>query len=120
MALSSEQLKHLEKRLHQERERLLGQLREFTEPEAEEDSQEQSGDLTKAPFHQADLGTDVANEELEASIATRRSAELVEIDAALERITLAPDTYGVDENTGEAIPFERLDIIPYARTTAAH
>ncbi len=120
MALSSSQLEHLEKRLRQERERLLGQLRDFTDPEAEDDSQDQSGDLTKAPFHPADLGTDVANEELEASIATRRSAELAEIDAALERIATAPETYGIDENTGEEIPFERLDIIPYARTTASH
>jgi len=118
MALTASQLQHLERRLQEERTRLHEQLRDFTNPEADEDSQEQAGDLTKVPTHLADLGTDVANEELEASIATRRSAELGEIDAALERIANTPDAYGVDENTGEPIPFERLDIIPYARTTA--
>ena len=40
------------------------------------------------------------------------------IEAALERMVSAPDSYGLDENSGEPIPFERLDIIPWARTTA--
>ena len=120
MPLSTTQLEHLERRLREERERLLAQLHEFTNQESDEDSQDQAGDLSKLPMHLADQGTDVANEELEASIATRRSAELSEIDAALERITNAPESFGVDENTGEPIPFERLDIIPYARTTASH
>lgn len=120
MPLSTAQLEHLERRLREERDRLMGQLQEFSGREADDDNQDQTGDLTKVPLHQADLGTDVANEELEASIATRRSAELAEIDAALERIASAPETYGIDENSGEPIPFERLDIIPYARTTAAH
>ncbi len=120
MSLSASQLAHLERRLREERDRLLAQLHEFTSQESDEDSQDQAGDLSKLPMHMADQGTDVANEELEASIATRVSAELSEIDAALERITNAPETYGVDENTGEPIAFERLDIIPYARTAPAH
>ena len=64
------------------------------------------------------MGT-VASEELDASIATRRSAEIAEIDAALERIKTAPETFGLDENSGEHIPYARLQIIPWARTTAA-
>ena len=120
MSLTQKQLQHIETRLHEERTRLLGQLREFTDEESSEDSQSLAGDLTKFPMHSADLGTDVANEELEASIATRRSAEIAEIDAALDRIVNAPDTFGTDENSGEKIPFERLDIIPWARTTVEH
>ena len=120
MPLSSAQLKKIESRLLEERARLIEQLNEFTNVESSEDSQDQAGDLSKLPFHPADLGTDVANEELEASIATRRSAELSEIDAALERIRNSPETFGLDENTGESIPFERLDIIPWARTAVHH
>ena len=116
MSLTPAQLKKIETRLLEERVRLIDQLNEFTNLESSEDSQDQAGDLTKLPFHQADLGTDVANEELEASIATRRSAEIGEIDAALERLRTSPETFGLDENTGESIPFERLDIIPWART----
>jgi len=117
MPLSHKQLRKIEARLHEERERLLGQLQEFAGPEAAEDSQGQAGDSSKFPTHGADLGTDIAREELEASIATRRSAEIAEIDAALERIATSPETFGMDENSGEAIPFDRLDIIPWARTT---
>ncbi len=117
MPLTAKQLQKIEARLQEERERLLGQLRDFTEPEAAEDSQGQAGDSSKVPTHPADLGTDVAREELEASIATRRSAEIAEIDAALERLTTSPETFGLDENSGEEIPFARLDIIPWARTT---
>lgn len=116
MPLTPKQLQKIEARLHEERERLGGQLEEFIGPEAAEDSQGQSGDTSKFPTHPADLGTDVAREELEASIATRRSAEIAEIDAALERLTSSPETFGMDENTGEPIPFARLDIIPWART----
>jgi DnaK suppressor protein len=116
MPLTSAQLKKIETRLLEERTRLVDQLNEFTDMEAEGDNQERSGSLTNLPFHQADLGTDTANEELEASIATRRSAEIGEIDAALERLRTSPETFGLDENTGESIPFERLDIIPWART----
>lgn len=117
MSLTQKQLQKIEARLHEERARLLGQLQEFTGPEAAEDSQGQAGDSSKFPTHAADLGTDVAREELEASIATRRSAEIAEIDAALERLATSPTTFGHDENSGEAIPFARLDIIPWARTT---
>jgi RNA polymerase-binding transcription factor DksA len=120
MSLTSSQLKKIEARLLEERARLIAQLNEFTNAESAEDSQEQAGNLSKLPFHQADLGTDTANEELEASIATRRSAEIGEIDAALERLRTSPEKFGLDENTGESIPFERLDIIPWARTAVHH
>jgi DnaK suppressor protein len=119
MPLSPQQLKHLERRLRDERTRLLTQLQDFVAEESSEDSQQLAGDLSKQPMHPADLGTDVANEELEASVATRRSAEIGEIDAALARLTTSPDTFGRDEQTGADIPFARLDIIPYARTNVA-
>lgn len=117
MPLTHKQLQTLDARLHAERKRVLGELQQFTDAEAAEDSQGQAGDSSKFPTHAADLGTDVAREELEASIATRWSSEIAEIDAALERITTSPQTFGLDENSGDEIPFERLDIIPWARTT---
>jgi RNA polymerase-binding transcription factor DksA len=54
--------------------------------------------------------------ELEASNATRISRELADIDAALERLYKTPEKFGVCADTGEDIPFERLEIIPWART----
>ena len=119
MPLTTSQLQHLEKRLHEERTRLLEQLQDFVGEESSQDSQDLAGDLSKFPTHPADLGSDVANEELEASVATRRTAEIAEIDAALERLATSPDTFGFDEQSGEEIPFARLDIIPYARANVA-
>ncbi|MES2521179.1 MAG: hypothetical protein V4617_00680 [Gemmatimonadota bacterium] len=116
MPLTKSQLKTIEKRLHEERARLTDHLREFTDSESTEENRDLAGAISRAPFHPADLGTDVANEELEASVATRRSAELAEIDAALERLVQSPESFGIDENTGEDITFERLEIIPWART----
>jgi len=115
MALTTSQLQHLERRLHEERARLLGQLNAFEETGSPESIQDSSGDLSKYPTHPADLGTDVINEEIELSIGSRMSQELAEIDAALTRMITSPETFGMDEQTGEPIPFERLDIIPYAR-----
>ena len=115
MALTPAQLEHLEKRLHEERARLLEQLHGFEETTSPESMQDSSGDLSKYPTHPADLGTDVSNEDIELSIGSRVSQELGEIDAALARIATTPETFGMDEQSGEPIPFERLDIIPYAR-----
>ncbi len=120
MPLNKAQLKQIEKRLHEEKDRLLEQLREFSDEERSESSQDQDGDLSKVPTHPADEGTDVATEELRASIASRRSTEIVAIEAALDRLINSPDEFGKDENTGEDIPFERLDIIPWARTAVHH
>jgi RNA polymerase-binding transcription factor DksA len=116
MALSDSQLKHFEKRLLQERTALQQELQRYTGAEAADDEQEQSGDLTKVPFHPADLGTDTINAEVDASNATRESAELAEIDAALQRLYQTPEKFGIDERTNKPISLERLEVIPWART----
>jgi len=115
MSLTTAQLAHLEQRLHEERKRLIAQLNGFADIEKSDDSRELAGDLSKFPTHPADLGTDAIDEAVGLSIGTRVSAELAEIDAALDRIISTPDAFGIDEGSGEPIPFERLDLIPYAR-----
>jgi RNA polymerase-binding transcription factor DksA len=117
MPLTKIELEHIATRLHEERDRIVGQLHEFTDLEASADGEDRAGDISKFPTHSADLGSDVQDEELDASIATRRSLEIAEIDAALERIRTSPATFGFDENSGEPIPYARLQIIPWARTT---
>jgi DnaK suppressor protein len=115
MHFTAAQLKHLEKRLHDERARLVDQLSAFEREESSGDSQSLAGDISKFPTHAADLGTDVVAEEVETSIASRASAEIAEINAALERLASSPATFGLDEETGHPIPYARLDLIPYAR-----
>lgn len=116
MALSDTQRKHLEQRLREERDRALSSLNRSVDENAEESGEDQSGDLTKMPTHQADLGTDTMQEELDASNATRISRQLAEIDAALERLYSDPERFGICEEKGTPIPYARLEIIPWART----
>ena len=116
MPLTNEQQRRIERRLRDERERAIQLLNDIVADRSAESQQEETGDLTLMPYHPADLGTDTMDEELDASNATRASRELTEIDAALDRLYKHPEQFGVCEDTGQEIPFERLDIIPWART----
>jgi DnaK suppressor protein len=116
MSLTSEQRTQLEHRLQEERTRALQLLHQGQADHGDSTDQEVAGNLTKMPFHLADLGTDTMDSELDASNATRVSRELAEIDEALERLYRAPEQFGVCETSGQDIPFERLVIIPWART----
>ena len=116
MSLTQQQREHLENRLHEERERTLQVLNGILADTSTLTEQDAAGDLSKMPFHPADLATDEINREVDESNATRASRELAEIDAALERLYKSPADFGVCEEDGRDIPFERLDIIPWART----
>ena len=113
--LTTEQRDHLEKRLQEERARTIKLLNGIVADRSGSSEQDEAGDLTTMPFHPADLGTDTMNEELDESNATRATKELNEIDAALERLYKDPARFGLCDD-GREIPFERLDIIPWART----
>lgn len=116
MPLTTTQRTHLEQRLKEERALALQLLNRAVGDHSDGTEQDRAGDLTKMPFHPADLGTDTNDEEFAASNATRTSRELAEIDAALERLYKTPEEFGRCEDTGRDIPFERLDMIPWART----
>jgi DnaK suppressor protein len=115
MPLTIEQRRHLEKRLRDERARALQLLNGIVADRSSSSEQEGAGDLSLMPLHPADLGTDTMDEELDESNATRVSRELTEIDAALQRLYKSPTQFGLCDD-GREIPFERLDIIPWARS----
>jgi RNA polymerase-binding transcription factor DksA len=115
MPLTDKQRRHLEKRLKEERARALKLVNSIVADRSGSSQQEGSGDLSVMPFHPADIGTDTMDEELDESNATRASRELTEIDEALERLYKSPGQFGRCED-GREIPFERLDIIPWARS----
>jgi len=116
MSLSKAKRRHLERRLLDERARALRILGGSVTEQASGDEQDRTGDLTSMPLHPADLGTDTMQQELDASNSTRISRELAEIDAALERLYQTPNKFGICEDTGRDIPYDRLEIIPWART----
>ena len=105
-----------DQRAYLERTLLSRTLNRTVAEGAQADEQDRDGDLSTLPFHLADRGTDTMESELRASNATRMSGELAEIDVALDRLHRSPERFGICEDTGQPIPFERLDVIPWART----
>jgi len=114
--LTTSQRDHIERRLREERASALILVNGIAAERARASEQEEAGDLSLVPIHPADLGSDRQDEDIDLANVTRASAELAEIDAALERLYASPERFGLCEDTGAGIPFERLDLIPWART----
>lgn len=115
--MTDDQRKHLEQRLLEERKRVTDLLARYaSQHEDTESESDAAGDITHIPLHMADQGTDTMQQELDAVMVDRETRNLNEIDAALQRMYHNPEKFGICERTGEEIPFERLDIVPWART----
>jgi RNA polymerase-binding transcription factor len=104
--LTKEQLETVRRRLEDERSRILTVLRAPAATAA--------SDGERSEFEEAAQRTAEQNDQLE--IRERERALLADVDRALEK--LRTGTYGVDEGTGEPIPYERLAVIPWARVRA--
>ncbi len=64
-------------------------------------------------LHMADAATDAIDRDVFLGLVSYEQESLYEIDAALERIE--EGTYGLCELTGQSIPMDRLEAIPWAR-----
>src|SRR4051812_45899588 len=109
MALNEADRSRIERRLHEERERVLKVLRRFDD-DSDTSARDAAGDVSEYPFHVADRGTDSYDQEMDTVMAERASRELEEIDEALRRFYEEPQRFGICENTGEPIPLERLEL----------
>ncbi len=78
-------------------------------------SQEGDGDLTSYPFHLADEGTDTMGREKDFLLLSKEGRLVYWIDDALRTLYKRPEDYGRCIECGDAIAFERLDIIPWAQ-----
>jgi RNA polymerase-binding transcription factor DksA len=119
MPLTESQRRHLERRLREERALVVRSLGRYNEEEGSGTERDRAGDISAAPFHLADEGTDTYDREFSGSLAARDTTRLHEIDDALRRLIDTPDRFGLDERTGEEIPLARLEIIPWARANAS-
>ncbi len=72
-----------------------------------------TGNLSNAPIHLGDMGTEVYLQELNATLLENEEYLRGEVIAALERVDNG--AYGDCESCGQKIPEERLDLLPYAR-----
>lgn len=114
MPLNKKQRAHFEKRLLEEREKIVKQLAQFGKSFSDT-LQGSDGDLSAYSFHMADQGTDAMEREKAFLFASKEGRLLYHIDQALRRLYKMPNKYGACEECGGDIGFERLDALPHAR-----
>jgi RNA polymerase-binding transcription factor DksA len=71
------------------------------------------GNLSGTPMHLGDLGSEVYNQELNATLLENEDFLRQEVQDALERIKT--NSFGVCEECGKKIPVDRMNAVPYAR-----
>ena len=113
-AMPKKQLQYFEKRLLEERRRVLKELGHHdelfnTSPQAAD------GDLSAYSFHMADQGTDAMEREKQFLFASQEGRYLWHVNEALRRLYKAPEKFGQCHTCGAEITFERLDALPHAR-----
>jgi DnaK suppressor protein len=89
------------------RERLVHQMSGLAKESAEE--------MSNYSLHMADSGTDNFDRDFALSLLSSDQDAIYEIEEALKRIEKG--TYGVCELTGNPIPLNRLEAIPWTRFT---
>jgi len=112
--LTKKQLQHLEKRLLEERARVIRELGHYDE-HFNSSPQAADGDLSSYSFHMADQGTDAMEREKAFLFASQEGRYLWHVNQALRRLYATPGKYGKCEQCGDDIGFDRLDALPHAR-----
>ena len=112
--MPKKQLQYFEKRLLEERRRVLKELGHHDEL-FNKSEQASDGDLSAYSFHMADQGTDAMEREKAFLFASQEGRFLWHIDQALRRLYKSPETFGKCHNCGKDIAYERLDALPHAR-----
>ena len=108
--MAKKQLQYFEKRLLDERKRVLKEL-----GRADEGMQAEDGDLGSYSFNMADQGTDAMEREKVCLMASKEGRFLWHIDEALRRLYRSPESFGKCHQCGNEIAFDRLDALPHAR-----
>lgn len=111
--MNKREMKKFEKMLLEEREKLVGSIRNIEDASRHESGRQSAGDLSSY----AETGTDNFELETALNIASAESERLMVIDECIERI--ADGTYGVCEKCEEDIPRKRLEVFPSARYCVA-
>lgn len=113
--LSSTQLAELRETLLQRRQEVTDRITNTDHFGMGESLRDNTGELSPVDNHPGDLGTEMFEKGKDLALMERDRLELDDISAALE--AMEAGTYGLDVITGEPIPFERLQAVPYTRFT---
>ncbi len=110
--MNKKQLAHLEKRLMEERARVMKELGYYDES-FNATLQSSDGDLSSYSFHMADQGTDAMEREKQFLFASQEGRYLWHVNEALRRLYGNPDKFGHCQQCGQVNrvdhkSFERL------------
>ena len=112
--MKKKQLEHIEKRLQEERERVMKELGYYGE-QFKGTLQSSDGDLSAYSFHMADQGTDAMEREKQFLFASKEGRYLWHVNEALRRLYKDPAQFGKCHECGDDVGFDRLDALPHAR-----
>ena len=112
--LTESQVTSLKQQLLEARQQLRSEIRD----ELLKADQEQYGDLAGQVHDPADESVADLLVDTNIAVVSRYIAELREVEAALERMN--EGSYGLCEECGGEIPFERLKVQPAARRDIEH
>lgn len=114
--MNKKELKIIENKLLEERERLVRELEHLDESFGQ-DLKDAAGDLSAYTHHMADLGSDAFEREMNQLRSTTEGELLIETVDALRRIYRGE--YGDCEICRKRIPRDRLVAMPQARLCIA-
>ncbi|MGH2628611.1 MAG: TraR/DksA family transcriptional regulator [Anaerolineales bacterium] len=112
--MNKKQLAYFEKRLLEERARVMKELGHYDES-FNATLQSSDGDLSSYSFHMADQGTDAMEREKAFLFASKEGRYLWHVNEALRRLYTTPEKFGKCDQCGKDIGYERLDALPHAR-----
>lgn len=75
-------------------------------------------ELSTVDNHPADLGTELYEREKDMALKVHEDSELEKVDGALNAISKG--TYGICDECGEEISYERLEAVPYTTRCVDH
>lgn len=112
--MDKNKLHYFNKRLYQERKKLLKALENMNNMEEYGSMDIYYSELSNYDNHPADIGTELFMMEQDNGFKNRMKDTLYEIDSSLEDIKNG--SYGICKECSKKIDKERLDLIPYLKT----
>lgn len=118
--LNEKQLKQLKKLLAEQEDQLQSHFQSYDEQDRRlgESLRVSTGELSSADNHPGDLGTETFERGRDLAINETLNSELEQIQEAFERIDKG--TYGVCDECGQEIPYERLEALPFTKYCIEH
>src|SRR5258708_3507364 len=111
--MTDQQLNSYRNRLRAFSSRTRGDVAAVREQALAPSGGQANGNLSNAPLHLGDMGTETYLQELNTTLLENEEYLLTETMAAIRRID--EGQFGMCESCGKPIPKDRLDALPYSR-----